>query len=183
MKFTLKKSQKGFTLVELGIVVAIAAIIIGIGLVVVPSILASTRANAEISELPTVATKITRAYANQPDFSAITTAGVIDLGAYQAASVNRTAGTITNRWGGNVTVASDTLVNADDVVSLTYTNIPTAECLQIGQGVEGAMRQISVTGTAETVVKADGESAANPTTLGTACNSAARVSMTFTFGK
>ena len=180
MKFSLKKRQSGFTLVELGIVVAIAAIIIGIGLVVVPSILASTRANAEISELPTITTKIQRAYANQPNFAALTQAGIVNLNVFPESVVNKTAGTIANRWGGAVTIAPATLKQANDAVAITSADIPTAECLQIGQGVEGAMRKITV-GT--TVVKADGVSAADPAALGTACNAAATVSMIFTFGK
>lgn len=180
MKFSLKKRQSGFTLVELGIVVAIAAIIIGIGLVVVPSILASTRANAEISELPTIATKIQRAFANQPNYGALTQAGIVNLNVFPDSVVDKTAGTIVNRWGGAVTVAPATLSQANDAVAITSNDIPTAECLQIGQGVEGSMRRI-VVGTTE--VKAPGTTAANPTALGTACNATATVTMVFTLGK
>jgi prepilin-type N-terminal cleavage/methylation domain-containing protein len=180
MKFSLKKRQSGFTLVELGIVVAIAAIIIGIGLIVVPSILASTRANAEISELPTITTKIQRSFANQPNYAAVTQASIIGLNVFPTSVVDKTAGTVSNRWGGVVTVAAATLVNANDGVSITSTQIPTAECLQVGQGVEGTMRKITV-GT--TVVKADGSAAADSALLGTACNDAATATMIFVFGK
>lgn len=180
MKFSLKKRQSGFTLVELGIVVAIAAIIIGIGLVVVPSILASTRANAEISELPTITTKIQRAFANQPNFANITQATVAGLNVFPPSNVSGT--TITNRFGGAVTVAKNTLVatTPDDTVAITSAQIPTAECLQIGQGVEGSMRQIQVGGV---VVKDDGKSAADPAKLATECGKTSTVTMTFVFGK
>jgi prepilin-type N-terminal cleavage/methylation domain-containing protein len=178
MKYSLKKRQSGFTLVELGMVVAIGAIIIGIGLVVVPSILASTRANAEISELPTVVTKIQRSFQNQPNYSLVSQSTIAGLKAFPDAQVSGT--TITNRWGGTVTVAPATLVTADDAVALTSTQIPTAECLQLGQGVEGTMRQISIAGV---VVKADGTSATDPAKLGTQCNSASTVTIVYTFGK
>ena len=56
--------------------------------------------------------------------------------------------TITNRFGGAVTVAKNTLMatTPGDTVAITSAQIPTAECLQIGQGVEGSMREISVGG-------------------------------------
>lgn len=178
MKLSLKKRQSGFTLVELGIVVAIVAIIIGIALVVVPSILASTRANAEISELPTVVTKIKRSYANQPDFSLVSQATIAGLKVFPDSQVSGT--NITNRWGGPVTVAPATLVTDNDAVAITTTQVPTAECLQIGQGVEGSMRQITIAGV---VVKADGTAAADPAKLGTQCATAATVTIIYTFGK
>jgi prepilin-type N-terminal cleavage/methylation domain-containing protein len=178
MKFSLKKRQSGFTLVELGMVVAIGAIIIGIGLVVVPSILASTRANAEISELPTVVTKIQRSFQNQPNYSQVSQSTIAGLKAFPDSQVSGT--TITNRWGGTVTVAPATLVTTDDAVAITSTQIPTAECLQLGQGVEGTMRQISIAGV---VVKADGTTATDPAKLGTQCASASTVTIVYTFGK
>lgn len=183
MKPFFKKRQKGFTLVELGIVVAIAAVIIGIALAVVPALLASTRANAEISQLPTVTTKIQRAYANAANFAAVTTAAVVNLNVFPDSQVDKVAVTISNRWGGSVTVAPATLVNANDGVAITETLIPTAECLQIGQGVEGFMRKIAVGTAPGIVVKVDGTATTDPVKLGTECQKTNANTMIFTVGK
>lgn len=183
MQFQLKKKQKGqtgFTLVELGIVVAIAAVIIGIGLVVVPSILASTRANGETSDLPAISTKVQRAFANQPNYStptAATLTNLINLRVFPENEVN--GAVVTNRWGGTITPAVDTLVTASDAVTITETQIPQAECVQVVQGVERSFRQIKVNAT---VVKADGAAQVNLATLGTSCVAPTN-SLAFTFGK
>lgn len=178
----LKKRQKGFTLVELGIVVAIGAVIIGIGLIVVPSLLASTRANAEISELPTVATKIQRAYANQPNYSGMTHAAVVNLKVFPDNQVSGT--TVTNRWGGGVTVAVNAtgIVSANDSFTITSTGIPEDECVQLGQGLERAARIITVGTGASAVVKADGAKL-DLAKLGTQCAVASTSTIVYTFGK
>lgn len=172
------KRQAGFTLVELGIVVAIGAVIIGLGLVVVPSLLASTRANAEISEIPTIATKIQRAYANRPTFAGMNQATVIGLKAFPDSSV--TGAVISNRWGGLVTVAPATLVVANDAFTITTTGVPSEECVQVGQGLETVARSIAIP--AGTPVKTDGV-ALNLTTLGTQCDLGATTAIVYTFGK
>lgn len=181
MKLKMKKRQSGFTLVELGIVVAIAAVIIGIGLVVVPSILASTRANGEISDLPAITTKIQRSFANQPNYSSPTAATMpvlINLRVFPESEVNGT--TVNNRWGGTITAAVDTLKTAGDAVTITETNLPQAECVQVIQGVDRSYRKIAVNGTG---VKADGEAQIHLDTLGTACGTGGNNSIALTFGK
>lgn len=171
------KLQAGFTLVELGIVVAIGAVIIGLGLVVVPSILASTRANAEISELPTIATKTQKTFANFPNYSTLTQPIAIGMKVFPDASV--AGATVTNRWGGAVTIAPATLVLANDAFIITSVGVPAAECAQIGQGMERSARVITV---AAVAVKADGQPL-DLAKLGTQCGLAATTTMVYTFGK
>ena len=173
--------QKGFTLVEVGIVVAIAAVIIGLGLVVVPSILSSNKANAEVSLIPAAVSKIQKAFSNQNDFSSATTAMVTKLNAFPNEQVNQTNGTITNRWNGAVNVLPTNLHGTDnDGAAITSANIPSAECVAIVQGVERTVARITV-GT--TVVKAVGDAAADPTAVGTACNAASTATIEYAFSK
>lgn len=174
-----KKKQSGFTLVELGIVVAIAAVIIGISLVVVPGLLASTRANAEVSELPAIATKIQRAYANQPNYATLTHSTVVGLKVFPESSV---AGTVvTNRWGGLVTIApfAAGLLSANDAFTFTTTGVPSVECVQVVQSLERSARAIAV---GAVQVKADA-AALNLATLGTNCGLSNSNTLVFTFGK
>jgi prepilin-type N-terminal cleavage/methylation domain-containing protein len=174
---SVKKLQSGFTLVELGIVVAIAAVIIGLGLVVVPSILASVRANSEVSDLPTIATKVQKTFANVPNYSTLTQAIAVGMRVFPDATV---AGvTVTNRWGGAVTIAPSTIVLANDAFTLTSVGVPAAECVQIAQGMERNARIISIAGV---VVKPDG-GGLDLAKVGTQCGLATTSTMVYTFGK
>ncbi|HEX7649998.1 MAG TPA: prepilin-type N-terminal cleavage/methylation domain-containing protein, partial [Noviherbaspirillum sp.] len=74
-----KYQQRGFTLLELGIVVTIALVLIGVGVTKVPKIMADNRANAEISELPQIVAKIQKAVANQQNYTGMTLDSLIRL--------------------------------------------------------------------------------------------------------
>jgi type II secretory pathway pseudopilin PulG len=178
MKLKFKRRTSGMTLLEFGIVIGLFALVVGLALYVVPSILANIRSNAEATLLPTVESKIQRAYANQPNYGSVTTAQIAGLLIYPQSEVSGT--TITNRWGGPVTLAPATLVTANDAVAITSANVPTSECIQLEQAVESSFRTITINGTA---VKLDNPTAVvNESTVSTACASATN-SMVFTFGK
>ena len=67
-----KYKQQGFTLLELGIVVTIALILVGVGVTKVPKIMADNRANSEISELPQIVTNTQKSVANQQSYTGMT---------------------------------------------------------------------------------------------------------------
>jgi type II secretory pathway pseudopilin PulG len=177
MKLIFKKRTKGFTLLEFGIVIGLFAVVIGLALYVVPSILANIRANAESNLLPSVEAKIQRAYANQPNYANVSMAQVTALHIFPDSMVS--GSTITNRWGGAYTIAPTTIATTNDAVSITSAGVPTAECIQIEQGVETSFRIIKIGGT---VVKADGQTLVGEDTVSAACASATN-QMVFTFGK
>jgi len=183
------KRQGGFTMVELGVVVAIAAAILVIALTVVPTILANNRANAEMQELPSVTSNIQKAYSNAPNYTGATLDSVIRLNAFPAERVTvpaAGAATATNRWGGNVTMAVGTLTSANDIARVVYTGVPERECKTVIQGVTNLMRRVYVDSAnggnagGGTLVKNDG-AALDLAALGTAC--AATNSITYDIGK
>lgn len=178
MKLKFKRRTSGMTLLEFGIVIGLFALVVGLALYVVPSILSNIRSNAEATNLATVESKIQRAYANQPNYSQVTTAQVASLHIFPDSEV--AGSTITNRWGGAVTLAPATLVSANDATAITSTNVPVAECIQLEQAVESSFRTININGTA---VKLDNPSAVvSETTVSGACSTPTN-SMVFTFGK
>jgi type II secretory pathway pseudopilin PulG len=178
MKLKIKRRTSGMTLLEFGIVIGLFALVVGLALYVVPSIMANIRSNAEATLLPTVSSKIQRAYANQPNYSAVTTQQIAGLYIYPESEVS--GNTITNRWGGPVTLAPATLVTANDAVAITSANVPTSECIQLEQAVESSFRTITINGSP---VKTDSPTAVvNESTVSTACGNATN-SMVFTFGK
>lgn len=183
------RQQSGFTMVELGVVVAIAATILVIALAIVPTILSNTRANAEMQEFPSIASNIQKAYSNHPSFASATLDAVARLNAFPSERVTvpaAGAATASNRWGGAITLTVGTITSASDVVRLVYTGVPERECKSVIQGVPGLTRRIYVdsansgTAGAGTIVKADG-AALDLTALSTAC--ASNNSITYDIGK
>lgn len=188
-KLAQKRRQSGFTMVELGVVVAIAAVILVIALTVVPRVLANNRANAEMQELPSVISNIQKDYSNAPTYNGATLDSVIRLDAFPPERVTvpaAGAATATNRWGGAVTMSVGTISSANDIARVVYAAVPERECKSVIQGVSNLTRRIYVdnangaTAGAGTIVKADGAQL-DLTALGTACGSVN--SITYDVGK
>lgn len=173
-----KRDQKGFTLVEVAIVVAVGALLL-IGVSQAPTIIANNRANAEIAELPQVVANIQKIYANRSNFVGIDNAQVIGLKAFPEDRVDGAA-SLLSRWGESITVApADVGTGTDNGVSLTYALVPSAECINVIQGVEGRFYTIEVAGTE---VKTDGGDL-DLAALSTQCNSDTEVGIVYTFKK
>ncbi len=159
-----KMKQRGSLLVDASIAVVIIGAVLAISLVIVPRVLADNRGNAELSELPTIFSNSQKIYRNRASYNGLTLAQLIALNAFPPDRVTGAA-SAANRWGGAITVAAATITTADDAAAFTYAGVPEAECKAVAQGMESAVRQITVNGT---VVKADG-AALNLTTLGAQC--------------
>lgn len=188
--FKPRAKQGGFTMVELGVVVAIAATIIVIALAVVPTVLANNRSNAEMQELPSIITNIQKTYSNNPTFAGATLDGVIRLNAFPTERVtipDAGLATATNRWGGQVTLTPANLSSVNDIARLVYTNVGTRECKTVLQGVGSLVRRIYVDSAnggvagGGTLIKDDG-AALNLALLGTACGTTT-ASITYDLGK
>lgn len=190
MGFKNRNKQHGFTMVELGVVVAIAATIIVIALAVVPGVLANNRANAEMQELPSVITNIQKTYSNNPTYNGITLDGVIRLNAFPTERVTVPSSglaTATNRWGGQITLTPANLSAVNDIARLVYASVGTRECKTVLQGVSGLVRRIYVDSAnggvagSGTLIKDDG-APLDLTLLGTACGSTT-ATVTYDLGK
>lgn len=129
-----KYQQRGFTLLELGIVVTIALVLIGVGVTKVPKIMADNRANAEISELPQIVANIQKAVANQQNYTGMTLDSLIRLDVFPQNRVTipaAGAATATNRWGGIIGFTMTTTVTVNDTGILIYHNVPSSECKSV----------------------------------------------------
>lgn len=178
--------QRGFTLIEIGIVVGIAALLVGIAMALVPQIMVQIRSNSEASEMPGIAGKIQKVYSNRAIFPATATMGP-ELGSLNAFPpervTNAAAGTFNNRFGGAITPTQGTITNAGDALWLDYTNVPSAECIEVVQAVANGPRQIWVNGTgAGNLVKPAG-GPVDLTVLPAQCNAATNVSIRYEFNK
>lgn len=159
-----KKNQKGFTLVELGIVVAVGLLLL-LGIQQSNRTIANTKVNSEIGEIKTISANVQRQYSGSSNYSTATLANIIALKSLPDERV-LTATTAANRWGGAITLAPATVNTASDTLLYTSAAIPEYECTQIIPQVEGSLVRVSVDGT--DVKPAGG--ALDQTALGTNCD-------------
>lgn len=167
------KHQQGYTLIELGIGIAIIAIltafIVGFSL----SYYKKTRLNNEARDMDFIQGEITRHYSADPStFPSMTDTVLISFDLVPK-SWRVTASTMKSPRYGAATFAPATLNTTNDSVSMTINNVPTSDCKELVKARSESYRQITVAGT---VVKPDGGSV-NDTTLATQCESAATVAM------
>lgn len=184
------KSQGGFTLMELIIVVAIGFGIVFFAMTKIPQLMANSRASGEITELPGVAAEMQRIAANRPNWSSFTLDSMIRNNAFPENRVTvpgSGAATAQNRWGGTITFASANITNTGDIARITSSAIPQRECKTVVLGVAQVFRRVYVDGAnsgtagAGTIVKADGQPV-NEAAVGTACSGEAN-SITFDLAK
>ncbi len=186
----LRTWQKGFSLVELSVVLVVVFGLLGLGLVAAPQLFSSLNSVSELSELPTVIMNIKKNSKNSSTYNGVTLDTLARSNVFPENRVTiPTSGTstATNQWGGGVTVTVATLTTTDDIVRLVSRSVPHAECIEVVQGVAKMLRRVYVdsanSGTvgAGTLVKDDG-AVINNSTLASACGTGAN-SITYDIGK
>ena len=165
-------------MVELGIVVAIGSLLVGFAINTGFSVFSSARAEAEIDELSSIVTNIQRSFQRTGSYASATQDTLIGLRVFPEARID--GNTVRNRYSGFITAAPTNIVGANDGLALTTTGVPASECAHVIQGVEKMMRVVRV-GT--TVVKADGQPAADPGSLAQVCHATSDATITFVFGR
>lgn len=179
MKDGKRKNQKGFTLVELMMVIAVIGVI-GLGAVIVfGKAMSKQRVNAEIQTLSEVTSAIQKYYFSKANFGGLSNTIAVSYKLVPDDMIVSAPATIGNRWAGSVTIAPATVSGANDSFSYTTTLVPSKECLDV---VQALAPQYTATSVGGTVVKAAGGTL-NETTLATQCNSAAAVTIVYTVSK
>lgn len=151
MKLNLRKS-KGFTLVELLLVVGIIALGSVVAYITLPKVQSTSRANAEATNINTIAAGIKNIYAGTNNFATLVDATVgTTLVIKSKAAPDRmvTSPTVlTNSFGGNVTVAPGAALGgslgAFSTYLITYNGVPDAECNKLATGVASNFLKVNV---------------------------------------
>lgn len=133
----LRKRQKGFDLVQIAIVIGVIGILMAAAFVGVPAIMASVRATGEARDLQSYVMR------QQQDISAgtIDNRSVIAAGHYNEANVDTKNGTITNRFGGKVVIAS---IVGDGRFTITSSSVPYRACEKLIPIIAPAFEAIRV---------------------------------------
>lgn len=127
--------QRGYSLIELAIALAILSVIIVASLIGVQRILANNRANNTLRQVPVINAAITAGSVNATNLSAITTAQAAGLGAFP----NWDGTNAINEFGGRYYVAGLNAAAGSTPVGQGYflyiTNVPQSMCPTIANGV------------------------------------------------
>lgn len=116
------KKQQGVTLIEMMVYMIIAALVLAAIVAVISLVRGDNKIDTEGKRLQFGMEKVMGYLATSSDTSAVSNALAIRIGAVPPDAIQGTA-VITSKFGGNVTYAPATLVNANDGVSVTNTGL------------------------------------------------------------
>jgi len=154
MKSQLKNLQRGYSLIELSIALAIIGVVIAGSIIGVQSILRTNNVNKTISQTNTATNRITARLTRDSDYSNATTAKLAlkNVGIWEENFIVRdTSGLMTDvnhPFGNNIytepTTAALQGVDTKQAYIYTLTGIPVAACADLAVGIEGLALAMSI---------------------------------------
>lgn len=160
-----QRRQRGFLSVELGLVLLVVAILVVGSVAYYNSNLRKTSISTNVQQIQAIAGAAKATYGYQNLYSQVTTAVAVQGHLIPDSLRDGAASTATNNFGSAITVAPANGTGTNDMLQVTWGNVPSDQCSDIVLGVASSLRRVSVGGT---VVKPlDG--AMNIATLNTAC--------------
>ena len=172
------KNKKGFTLVELLLVVGLIALGAVVAYITFPKVQATSRANTEATNINTIASGINNLYAGTNTYASLGTDGATAFtvlnGARQLPERMISGTRILNGFGGDVTITAANLpvgATTNNFYLITYAGVPTAECTKLASGVGNNFVQVGINGTTGTnlVKEFPNEAAIDPGLVAAQC--------------
>jgi prepilin-type N-terminal cleavage/methylation domain-containing protein len=161
--------QKGYSIIELSIALAIISIILVTSLAGVQRVLRSNNVNNDLRNINLAVASLTALSATQTSTSGVTMANLVGLKVFDGFAVDTVNSRVTNAFGGQITVASNT--NAIDGYPansgfLIYSNnIPSEACPDYINGIATLSPNISTTNANNPLVAGAVYSGANSTSV------------------
>ena len=160
-QINIKKSQRGYSLIELSIVLAIIAVIIAGAVFGVQAILRANNVNKTISQTNVAANKIVAKLIRDVNYANATTVNLTRQGqdVWDAQYVNVVNGTVENPFNGAVHVRA--LASAEGGLAVnegfvyTISGLPVSVCSDVAGGVEGLATALRVVNEANGAAKTD----------------------------
>lgn len=162
MKFASTQNKKGFSLIEMLLVLGVLAVLLVAAFVVYPRVRDASRANNEVTNLTAIKASINNLYATKGGNYAGLNTGVANQARAFPTSMNSgtfTGTAVTSSWGAKVAVdvttadlvVGGTTVPAGRAFTVSYDDVPDGVCLGLVSGAAGNFSQITVGGTATIV--------------------------------
>ncbi|HAH2526726.1 TPA: prepilin-type N-terminal cleavage/methylation domain-containing protein [Escherichia coli] len=137
-----KKSKKGFSLLELLLVLGIIAALVVAAFIVYPKVQASQRAQAESNNIAAIQAGVKALYTSASSFTGLTNSVAVQAKIFpdNMLSGSGSSAKPINAFKGNVVVASANSgpsAAQGSSFTITYSNVPAAECTKIITAVAG----------------------------------------------
>lgn len=176
-----RKSKKGFSLLELLLVLGIIAALVVAAFIVYPKVQASQRAQAESNNIATIQAGVKALYTSASSFTGLTNTVAVQAKIFPDNMLSGTGNTAKpiNAFKGNVMLAAAATgpsSAAGSSFTITYSNVPAAECVKIATAAAGNF-YIATVGTK--VVKAAG-GMLDVAATASACSNATSNTLVFT---
>jgi len=185
-----KINQKGYTLVELAIAVAILAVLIVAGLTGVQGILTSGKVNDQIKTVAKLGSRISANYASLST-SGVTLSTITNLSGWDPSkvSVSGSVTSVKSSFGSNEFITTNNTatggMGANAGFIYTIAGVPNTACVDLANGLGALVYGIAVQAAAATpaavttfptsstgttaIIKTAGGTSIDPATAGTAC--------------
>ncbi len=177
----LRKSiqQRGFFSVDLGLGLLIGSLLIGIAALAFSKNFRNTSLTANTQYIRTIASNAKASYGQRGVYGEVTTAMAVSSKLIPEELRDGQAVTATNPYGGVITVTPANGTGTNDLLVLSWPNVPSNQCNDLVTSVERDMRRITVN--AVVVKPLDG--VLNNATTATNCEAAATVPVVFSIGR
>lgn len=146
-----KQSKKGFSLLELLLVLGIIAALVVAAFIVYPKVQASQRAEAESNNIATIQAGVKALYAAASSYTGLTNTVAVESKIFpdNMLSGSGSSATPINAFKGEVTLeaaATGPSSTAGSSFTITYKNVPATECSKIVTAAAGNFYTTSVNG-------------------------------------
>lgn len=189
-------NEKGFSLLEIILVLGIITALIVSAFIVYPKIQSSQRANTEIKNIATIMAGINGLYAGMTRYVGLNNQTLINANIIPDNMLSSEEGVnnkITSSWGGDVNISLANQINDDGIiissVKISYSSVPALECQKIIISSQSLFNLIYAGANGSLIIKnsirdkTDSEASVN--SIVSSCNSGGNnntINMT-TFGK
>lgn len=166
-----KKHTQGMSLVELLLVVGLAAIILAGMFVAYNKVQSTNAANTESTNISTLRAGIKNLYGTTSNFSGVNAQVLLNARAVPDSMRTATGTTINNSFGGTVTVAPATFAGggANNAFAITYPNVPVDVCAKLVVAVAQSFNLVTVNGTTVKNTSTNTGNEVNIATLASSC--------------
>ncbi|EDM1757893.1 type IV pilin [Salmonella enterica subsp. diarizonae] len=137
-----RKSKKGFSLLELLLVLGIIAALVVAAFIVYPKVQAAQRAQAESNNIATIQAGVKALYTSASSFTGLTNTVAVQAKIFPENMLSGTGNTVKpiNSFKGDVILAAAATgpsAAAGSSFTITYANVPAAECTKITTATAG----------------------------------------------
>jgi prepilin-type N-terminal cleavage/methylation domain-containing protein len=173
-KFGARKVSRGFTLLELMVVISIIAVVIIAVVGRISSTKQASQVNSEVSNIQTIVASANSLVTGQQTYAGLTNAGMLAVNGFPLQMVSGT--TVSDAWNGTVTVLGNA-ASSNAKGEIDYTGVPQGACIALVGQIAKAVDTVTV---GATVLKSPTVPLVSTDNITTACGASTALTILFT---